>query len=86
MFYAVILLLTFNSDTCHGSGACDYGMAGVSFFLTPVFAGIALILCILSFIVPSLRRRSAFLAPVLGILAVVLAGVVSIILNLKAFS
>ena len=43
-FYLVMLVLSFNSDSCYGSGSCDDVMAGVSFYLIPIAAGIAFVL------------------------------------------
>ena len=86
IFYAVVLLLSFNSDSCYGSGTCDYGMAGVSLYLIPITAVLAVLLSIGFTIVLTRRGRSAILSPAVGILAVIIAGIIAIILNLNALT
>lgn len=86
VFYVVLVLLSFNSDSCYGSGTCDYGMAGVSLYLIPITAVLAVILSIGFTIVLTRRGRSAILGPAMGIVAVILAGIVAIILNLNALT
>lgn len=85
-FYGVVILLSFNSDSCYGSGSCDYGMAGVSIYLIPITAGLAVLLSVVFTVALTRRGRSALLSPMVGILAVIVAGIVAIILNLNAFT
>jgi hypothetical protein len=85
-FYVVVILLSFNSDSCSGSGTCNYGLAGVSLYLIPIVAVIAVLLSVVFTIVFTRRGRSAFISPALGIVIVVVAGVVAAILNLNAFT
>lgn len=86
VFYGVVILLSFNSDSCYGSGTCDYGMAGVSFYLIPITVGLVVLLSIVFAIVLTRRRRSPLLSPIGGIVVVIVAGIVAIVLNLNAFT
>lgn len=85
-FYVVLFFLSFNSDSCFGSGTCDYGMAGASLYSLPVAAPIAVVLSVMLTIVFVRRNRSPFIWPASGIVIVVMAGIVAIILNLNAFT
>ena len=86
VFYGVIILLSFNSDSCYGSGTCDYGMAGVSLHLIPITVGLVVLLSVVFTIVLTRRERSPLLSPIGGILVVIVTGIVAIILNLNAFT
>jgi hypothetical protein len=85
-FYGVVILLSFNSDSCAGSGSCDYGMAGVSVYLIPIATGLAVLLSVIFTMGLTRRGRSALLGPTVGIFAVIVAGIIAIILNLNAFT
>lgn len=82
----MLIFLSFNSDSCYGSGTCNYGMAGVSLYLIPIAAIIAVILSPIFTIVFVRRGRSALISPAVGVVVVVIAGLVAIILNLNAFT
>jgi hypothetical protein len=84
--YVVVILLSFNADSCAGSGTCDYGMAGVSLYLIPIATGITVLLSVIFTIVLTRQGRSALLIPTVGIFVVIITGIIAIILNLKAFT
>ena len=84
--YGVVILLSFNADSCAGSGTCDYVMAGVSLLLLPIATGMTVLLSVILTIGLARRGRSALLSPALGIFVVIFAGIIAIILNLKAFT
>jgi len=84
--YGVVILLSFNADSCAGSGTCDYSMAGVSLLLLPIATGITVLLSVILTIGLARRGRSALLSPTLGIFVVIFAGIIAILLNLKAFT
>jgi hypothetical protein len=86
IFYFTVLLLSFNSDSCYGSGTCDYGMAGVSLYLVPVVAVLTVLTSVVFTIVLRRRDGSTFLSSVVGIIAVIVAGVAAIVLNLNALT
>jgi hypothetical protein len=85
-FYIVVIFLSFNGDSCYGSGTCNFGLAEASLSLIPVAVIIAVVLSAVLTIVFVRRGRSAFIGPASGIVIVVLAGIVAIILNLNAFT
>ncbi len=84
-FFAVIMLLSFKSDSCYESGSCDYATATLSVYLVPVTVGLTVLLSVLFTVVLTRRGRSAYLSPVVGIFVVIAAGIVAVILNLNAF-
>jgi hypothetical protein len=84
--YVVLIFMSFNGDSCAGSGTCDYGMAGVSLHLVPIATGIAVLLSVIFTIVLTRQGRSPLLSPTVGIFLVIISGIVAIILNLKAFA
>lgn len=85
-FYVTVLLLSFNSDSCYGSGTCDYEKAGVSLYLVPIVAVLAVLASIVFTIVLTRKGGSVLLSPIVGIVAVAVAGVSALVLNLNALT
>lgn len=86
VFYFTVFLLSFNSDSCYGSGTCDYGMAGVSLYLVPIVAVLAVLASVVFTIVLTRRGGPILLSSVVGIIAVTVAGVAAVVLNLNALT
>lgn len=86
VFLVIVGILSFNSDSCFGSGACNQELATASIFLTPIAAGVIFLLSIVFTIVFTRRGRSVFLCPAIGNIAIVIVGVVAIVLNLTALT
>lgn len=84
--YGIVILLSFNSDSCSGSGKCNYAMGAASVYLVPIATTIVAILSIVFTIVLTRNRRSAIASPIIGVALMVVAGIVAIVLNLNAFT
>lgn len=86
VFTAILFLLSFNMDSCAGSGTCNYQVAAASLYMTLITAVVTVLLSIVLTIVFTRRGQPAYFYPVIGNIAVALVGVVAIILNLTSLS